>query len=104
MRSATSPTRPRGGWARSSPRRSSGAGRWSPSCMAAGARRRSCAAPASITCNWCDLVIANDLQEIEGGRHTGYFVTPDGKVKESAVGKEAIARALAEYLEEHLDS
>src|SRR5437667_355527 len=46
----------------------------------------------------------NDLQEIEGGRHTGYFVTPDGKVKESAVGKEAIARALAEYLEEHLDS
>src|SRR5438876_1025583 len=44
------------------------------------------------------------LVEIEGGRHTGYFVTPDGKVKESAVGKEAIARALAEYLEEHLDS
>jgi len=57
-----------------------------------------------LTLNRCDLVIANDLQEIEGGRHTGYFVTPDGKVKESAVGKEAIARALAEYLEEHLDS
>src|SRR5207245_6448500 len=57
-----------------------------------------------LTRNRCDLVIANDLQEIEGGRHTGYFVTPDGKVKESAGGKEAIARALAEYLEEHLDS
>ena len=56
-----------------------------------------------LTRNRCDLVIANDLQEIEGGRHTGYFITPDGKVKESAVGKEAIARALAEYLEGHLD-
>lgn len=51
----------------------------------------------------CDLVIANDLQEIEGGRHTGYFITPDGKITESAVGKEAIARALAEYLEANLD-
>ncbi len=52
--------------------------------------------------NRCDLVIANDLQEIEGGRHTGYFITPDGKVAQFVVGKEAIARALAEYLEEHL--
>lgn len=53
--------------------------------------------------NRCDLVIANDLREIEGGRHTGYFITPDGAIAESAVGKEAIARALAEYLEAHLD-
>lgn len=53
--------------------------------------------------NRCDLVIANDLQEIEGGRHTGYFITPDGKVAQFVVGKEAIARALAEYLEERLD-
>ncbi len=53
--------------------------------------------------NRCDLVIANDLQEIEAGQHTGYFVAPDGSVSRSAAGKEAIARALADYLEEHLD-
>jgi phosphopantothenoylcysteine synthetase/decarboxylase len=52
--------------------------------------------------NRCDLVIANDLKEIEGGQHTGYFVAPGGTVARVAVGKEAIARALAEYLEEHL--
>jgi len=53
--------------------------------------------------NRCDLVIANDLHEIEAGQHIGYFVTPDGKVAQSAAGKESIARALAEYLEKHLD-
>jgi len=53
--------------------------------------------------NRCDLVIANDLREIEAGQHIGYFVTPDGSVAQSAAGKESIARALAEYLEKHLD-
>ncbi len=52
--------------------------------------------------NRCDLVVANDLKEIEAGRHTGYFVTPNGKVTKTAVGKEAIARALIESLDEEL--
>ncbi len=53
--------------------------------------------------NSCDLVIANDLGEIEGGQHTGHFITPDGKVVQVAVGKEAIARALVDYLDRHLE-
>lgn len=53
--------------------------------------------------NQCDLVIANDLREIEAGRHTGYFIAPDGKVVNTVVGKEAIARELVEYLDEHLE-
>lgn len=52
--------------------------------------------------NRCDLVVANDLKEIEAGRHTGYFVAPDGNVTKTAVGKEAIARALIESLDEEL--
>lgn len=53
--------------------------------------------------NRCDLVVANDLTEIEEGRHTGYFITPDGAVAKVAVGKDAIARTLVEYLDSHLD-
>lgn len=53
--------------------------------------------------NRADLVIANDLREIEGGRHTGYFITPDGRLVKTVVGKEAIARAVVEYLDAHLD-
>jgi hypothetical protein len=30
--------------------------------------------------NRCDLIVANDIQEIEAGRHTGYFVDPSGEV------------------------
>ncbi|MDQ7820411.1 MAG: phosphopantothenoylcysteine decarboxylase [Armatimonadota bacterium] len=52
--------------------------------------------------NRCDLVIANDLSEIESGRHIGYFITPDGRIAQMPIGKEAIARALADYLDEHL--
>lgn len=52
--------------------------------------------------NRCDLVIANDLRQIEGGEHTGYFVTPEGSIAKTAVGKEAIARDLVQYLDEHL--
>lgn len=52
--------------------------------------------------NRCDLVIANDLRQIEGGKHTGYFITPEGTVAKTSVGKEAIARDLVQYLDEHL--
>ncbi|MBI2248138.1 MAG: hypothetical protein HYU65_09415 [Armatimonadetes bacterium] len=55
-----------------------------------------------LTRNRCDLVVANDLKEIEAGRHTGYFITPDGKVAKTVIGKEAIARTLIEYLDEEL--
>ena len=53
--------------------------------------------------NRCDLVVANDLREIEEGRHTGYFITPDGRVAQIVVGKDAIARAVVEHLDAHLD-
>ncbi len=52
--------------------------------------------------NTCDLVVANDLRTIEGGQHTGHFITPRGEVVQVAVGKEAIARALVDYLDRHL--
>lgn len=52
----------------------------------------------------CDLVIANDLREIESGQHTGYFITPDGDIVKTVVGKEAIARELVAYLDERLPS
>lgn len=53
--------------------------------------------------NRCDLVIANDLREIEGGQHTGYFITSDGRITHVAVGKDAIARDLVEYLDRQLE-
>lgn len=56
----------------------------------------------SLKANRCDLVVANDLRDIEAGRHTGYFVTPEGTVARVAVGKDAIAKALLDYLEERL--
>ncbi|MDR5695924.1 MAG: phosphopantothenoylcysteine decarboxylase [Armatimonadota bacterium] len=56
----------------------------------------------SLKRNRCDLVVANDLREIEAGRHTGYFVTPEGTVARVVVGKEAIAKALLDYIEEKL--
>jgi phosphopantothenoylcysteine synthetase/decarboxylase len=49
-----------------------------------------------------DLVVANDIQEIEAGRHTGYFVDPSGEVVAVAEGKEAIARTLIHLVEERL--
>lgn len=51
----------------------------------------------------CDLVVANDLSDIEEGRHTGYFITPSGEVVQVAVGKDAIARDLIEYLDARLE-
>lgn len=52
--------------------------------------------------NRADLVVANDLRDIEGGEHRGYFIAPDGSVVRTVSGKEAIARALVEYLDAHL--
>jgi len=53
--------------------------------------------------NRCDLVVANDLRQIEGGEHTGYFIAPDGRVAKTVVGKDAIARSLIDYLDAHLE-
>src|SRR4030067_677888 len=58
----------------------------------------------SLKKNRCDLVVANDLREIEEGRHTGYFITPDGRVATTVVGKDAIARAVVGPLDTHLES
>lgn len=52
--------------------------------------------------NRADLVVANDLRDIEGGEHRGYFIAPDGSVVRTVSGKEAIARALVEYLDARL--
>ncbi len=52
--------------------------------------------------NRADLVVANDLREIEEGEHRGYFITPDGALVRTVTGKEAIARAVVEYLDAHL--
>jgi phosphopantothenoylcysteine synthetase/decarboxylase len=52
--------------------------------------------------NQADLVVANDLRDIESGNHRGYFIAPDGAVVRTASGKEAIARALVEYLDVRL--
>jgi phosphopantothenoylcysteine synthetase/decarboxylase len=48
--------------------------------------------------NRADLVVANDLRDIERGLHIGYLVRPDGRVEATAEGKEAIARALMDFL------
>ncbi len=55
-----------------------------------------------LTRTRCDLVVANDLRDIEAGRHTGHFIVPGGEVVQVAVGKEAIAWALCDYLDQHL--
>ncbi len=52
-----------------------------------------------LTRNSCDLVVANDLRQIEAGQHIGHFITPRGEVVQVAVGKEALARALVDYLD-----
>lgn len=49
-----------------------------------------------------DVMVANDLADIERGVHRGYFVGPTGEVLRVAEGKEGIARAVVELLEERL--
>ena len=52
------------------------------------------AAHRSLTNNEADLVLANDLREIEQGRHVGYMVNQAGDVEDMAEGKQEIARML----------
>lgn len=47
--------------------------------------------------NACDFVLANDLQSIHAGKHTGYLVEPDRMVT-AAEGKTAIADLIADRL------
>lgn len=58
----------------------------------------------SLLRNGADIMVANDLAEIERGVHRGYFVGPHGQVLRVAVGKEEIARAVLEVLEDRLGS
>ena len=53
--------------------------------------------------NHADLVVANDLRDIERGKHIGYLVTAAGEIEEVAEGKEAIARALVDLLGRRLE-
>lgn len=53
--------------------------------------------------NGADLVVANDLRDIEGGLHIGYLIRPDGTVEGIAEGKEAIARAVVDFLGRSLE-
>jgi phosphopantothenoylcysteine synthetase/decarboxylase len=56
----------------------------------------------SLRRNRADVMVANDLADIERGVHRGYFVGPTGEVLRVAEGKEGIARAVVELLEERL--
>lgn len=58
------------------------------------------AAHRSLVANGADLVLANDLEEIEQGRHVGYMVNPAGEVEGVAEGKEEIARQLLDAVAE----
>jgi len=53
--------------------------------------------------NGADLVVANDLRDIEGGLHIGYLIRPNGTVEGIAEGKEAIARAVVDFLGRSLE-
>ncbi|MBI3287787.1 MAG: hypothetical protein HYZ68_07045 [Chloroflexi bacterium] len=52
----------------------------------------------SLQKNRADLVIANDLAEIEKGRHRGHFIDPRGEVIAVAEGKPTIVAQLIEIL------
>ncbi len=56
----------------------------------------------SLLANRANLVLANDLQQIERGRHVGYIVNPEGEVEGVAEGKEAIARKLLDAVAERM--
>ncbi len=53
--------------------------------------------------NHADLVVANDLRDIERGKHIGYLVTAAGDIEAVAEGKEAIARAVVDLLGRRLE-
>jgi phosphopantothenoylcysteine synthetase/decarboxylase len=54
----------------------------------------------SLLANKADLVLANDLYQIERGRHVGYIVNPEGDVEDVAEGKEEIAGKLLDAVAE----
>ena len=56
----------------------------------------------SLLANRANLVLANDLQQIEQGRHVGYIVNPAGEVEGVVEGKEAIARKLLDAVAERM--
>lgn len=56
------------------------------------------AAYRSLVVNGADLVLANDLLEIEQGRHVGYLVNHAGEVEAVAEGKEEIAQLLLDVV------
>ncbi|MGB9301148.1 MAG: phosphopantothenoylcysteine decarboxylase [Anaerolineae bacterium] len=56
------------------------------------------AAYRSLVANGADLVLANDLRQIEQGRHVGYLVNRAGEVEAVAEGKEEIAQSLLDVV------
>lgn len=56
----------------------------------------------SLRDNRADFVLANDLTDIEQGRHTGYLVNPQGEVEKVMVGKQEIAKGLVASVKEAL--
>jgi phosphopantothenoylcysteine synthetase/decarboxylase len=60
------------------------------------------AAHRSLVANGADLVLANDLRQVEQGRHVGYLVNQAGEVEAVAEGKEEIARLLLDAVAERL--
>ncbi len=52
--------------------------------------------------NNASFVVANNLSEIERGRHRGLFVAPDGSLLAEATGKDAIADELIEQMGKRL--
>jgi phosphopantothenoylcysteine synthetase/decarboxylase len=62
------------------------------------------AAFRSLTTNGADLVLANDLRQVEQGRHVGYLVNRAGDVEAVAEGKEEIARLLLDAVAQRLEA
>jgi phosphopantothenoylcysteine synthetase/decarboxylase len=62
------------------------------------------AAFRSLTTNGADLVLANDLRQVEQGRHVGYLVNRAGDVEAVAEGKEEIARLLLDVVAQRLEA
>jgi phosphopantothenoylcysteine synthetase/decarboxylase len=62
------------------------------------------AAFRSLVANGADLVLANDLRQVEQGRHVGYLVNRAGDVEAVAEGKEEIARLLLDAVAQRLEA
>lgn len=62
------------------------------------------AAFRSLLANGADLVLANDLRQVEQGRHVGYLVNQAGDIEAAAEGKEEIARLLLDAVAQRLEA